>query len=120
MGHGYNAGYGEIAPAGALRQTGIAGEQFVGESIDVLTLDELALYLKLSRKIVERQAVVGTLPGRRIEGNWRFLRSAIDHWLSAQSTETSVTLFLQQAGIFAANEAMETMLADIYAAHGRR
>ncbi len=35
---------------------------------EVLTLDEAAEYLRLPRESIERQAALGRMPGRRIEG----------------------------------------------------
>jgi len=50
---------------------------------DVLTLEETANYLRLSEETIERQAVQGQIPGRRIEDTWRFLKAAIDDWLQS-------------------------------------
>ena len=44
---------------------------------NVLTLEEAADYLRLPRETVERQAIRGRIPGRRIEDTWRFLRDAL-------------------------------------------
>lgn len=57
---------------------------------DVLTLEEVADYLRLSPDVIEKQAVRGNIPGRRIEDTWRFLKTAVDDWLSLQ-TNTPVT-----------------------------
>jgi excisionase family DNA binding protein len=45
---------------------------------EVLTIEELAAYLRLPAETVERLAMQGNIPGRRIEETWRFLRAAID------------------------------------------
>jgi excisionase family DNA binding protein len=50
---------------------------------DVLTLEELARLLRLPADAVEALANEGELPGRRIAGEWRFVRSAVLDWLSA-------------------------------------
>jgi hypothetical protein len=52
-------------------------------SIPVLTLEELADYLRLPIASVQRHARLGQLPGQAIDGEWRFLRSAIDQWLAS-------------------------------------
>jgi excisionase family DNA binding protein len=49
----------------------------------ILTLDELAAYLKLSPATLQQQAEQGHLPGRKIGDDWRFLQAAIDDWLRA-------------------------------------
>lgn len=41
---------------------------------DVLTLEEIAKYLRLPKETIEWQAVQGKIPGRRIEESWRFLK----------------------------------------------
>jgi hypothetical protein len=51
-------------------------------TIPVLTLEELADYLRLPIASVQRHAMLGQLPGQAIDGEWRFLRSAIDQWLA--------------------------------------
>ena len=51
-------------------------------SNNVMTLEEVADYLRLSPEIVLRQAIQGNLPGRPVEGTWRFLKTAIDKWLN--------------------------------------
>ncbi|MDM8521423.1 helix-turn-helix domain-containing protein [Anaerolineales bacterium HSG6] len=51
---------------------------------NVFTLEEVANYLKLSTEIVEQLAQNGKIPCRRIESSWRFLRTAIDDWLTGR------------------------------------
>ena len=48
----------------------------------VLTLDEVAEYLRLPIEAVRGHAIQGLLPGNEIKGEWRFLKSAIDRWLA--------------------------------------
>jgi hypothetical protein len=47
---------------------------------DVLTLEEASGYLRLSIETVASLALKGNIPGRKIENDWRFLKSAILHW----------------------------------------
>ena len=83
---------------------------------DVLTLEETAAYLRLPKETIERQAAHGTLPGRRIEQTWRFLKAAIDEWLRSQDSRT---ILLHQAGALSEDECLPELLNDIYAARGR-
>lgn len=83
---------------------------------DVLTLEEVADYLRISRETVERQATSGQIPARRIEDSWRFLKQAIDNWLSAQDSRQ---VLLSHAGVFADDETLAELRASIYAARGR-
>jgi len=52
---------------------------------EVLTIDEVAEYLRLPQEAVIRQTLLGNIPGQKIENNWRFLKVAIDEWLSSPS-----------------------------------
>lgn len=45
---------------------------------DVLTLEEASAYLRLPVAVILRQASQGNIPGRKIEDDWRFLKTAID------------------------------------------
>lgn len=83
---------------------------------DVLTLEETSEYLRLPVETVLNQALKGNIPGRKIEENWRFLKSAIDRWLSSKS---SVSILLNQAGAFADDDSLEELRATIYQARGR-
>ncbi len=83
---------------------------------DVLTLEEVANYLRLPKETVERQAVQGQIPGRRIEDTWRFLKAAIDDWLRSHDSRM---ILLQQAGALATDETLSEVRAAIYAERGR-
>lgn len=83
---------------------------------DVLTLEEVAAYLRLPPELVLNQAVKGSLPSRKVEGNWRFLKTAIDDWLRAQDSRT---VLLQQAGALADDESLDLLRNDIYRERNR-
>lgn len=50
----------------------------------VLTIEELALYLKLPRSTAYKLAQEGALPGAKVGRHWRFSRVAVDKWLTAK------------------------------------
>ena len=83
---------------------------------NILTLDEAAEYLRLPKELLERQAIQGHIPGRRIEDTWRFLRAAIDDWLRSQDSRT---ILLQQAGALADDATLASLQMAIYAERGR-
>lgn len=83
---------------------------------EVLTIEEVADYLRLPVEIIEKQAQKGQLPARRIEDTWRFLKSAIDDWLRIQDSRT---LLLQQAGALADDKTLPAVRAAIYQERGR-
>jgi excisionase family DNA binding protein len=51
---------------------------------EVLTLEETAELLRLSAEAVRAIADAGELPGREVDGQWRFSRSAVLSWLSGK------------------------------------
>jgi len=48
---------------------------------DVLTIDELSLYLKIPKSTLYRLVREGRIPSQKIGRHWRFRKGAIDHWL---------------------------------------
>lgn len=50
-------------------------------SNDILTLKEVAVYLKLAEKTAYRLAAEGKLPGFKVGGSWRFKESDIESWI---------------------------------------
>lgn len=57
----------------------------------ILTLQDLAAYLKIAEKTLYGYAQKGIVPGIKIGSAWRFRKSDIDAWLEEQRqlTETS-------------------------------
>ncbi len=47
-------------------------------------IDQLALYLHITPAQVTKMVVRGKLPGRKVNGEWRFSESEIHHWLEDQ------------------------------------
>ena len=54
-------------------------------SDEILTVVEVAVLLKVSRKTVYKMAVRGELPAFKVRGCWRFRRADIDEWISRQT-----------------------------------
>lgn len=53
----------------------------------ILTLDEVAVYLKAGKKTTYRLAQQGKIPGFKLGGTWRFRRSELDRWIATQIAE---------------------------------
>jgi len=47
----------------------------------VMTIDELAVYLKLSKSTLYHFARDGSVPGVKVGRHWRLHKDAIDEWL---------------------------------------
>ncbi len=50
----------------------------------ILTLKEVAAYLKLAEKTAYKLAAEGKLPGFKVGGSWRFKREDVEHWIETQ------------------------------------
>ena len=50
----------------------------------ILTLKEVAAYLKLAEKTAYRLASEGKLPGFKVGGSWRFKREDLEAWIETQ------------------------------------
>ena len=53
-------------------------------SDEILTLKEVAEYLKLAEKTAYRLAAEGKLPGFKVGGSWRFKREDVQSWIEEQ------------------------------------
>jgi excisionase family DNA binding protein len=52
----------------------------------ILTLKEVAAYLKLAEKTAYRLASEGKLPGFKVGGSWRFKREDLEAWIEKQKS----------------------------------
>lgn len=55
---------------------------------EIMTLKEVAVYLKLAEKTAYRLAAEGKLPGFKAGGSWRFKQSDIEKWIEKQKNNT--------------------------------
>lgn len=56
-------------------------------SDQILTLKEVAAYLKLAEKTAYKLAAAGKLPGFKVGGSWRFKWEDIDRWIEEKKNE---------------------------------
>ena len=54
---------------------------------EILTIQELAGYLKLNDKTAYRLASEGKLPGFKVGGSWRFKRVDLNRWIEQQKVQ---------------------------------
>ena len=52
---------------------------------EILTLEEVAVYLKAGKRTVYRLAQKGEIPAFKLGGTWRVCRSDLERWI-AEST----------------------------------
>lgn len=54
----------------------------------IMTLREVAQFLRLTEKTAYRYALEGTIPGFKVGGAWRFRRDEIERLTKGQPTES--------------------------------
>jgi excisionase family DNA binding protein len=52
----------------------------------VMTIEDLAHYLKLSTSTLYKLCAAGKVPGQKVGRHWRFHKDVIDGWLSRSAT----------------------------------
>ena len=57
----------------------------------VLTINELAEYLKISKSTLYKLAQEGSIPGQKVGKHWRFHKDTIDDWLRRRSPNNPST-----------------------------
>lgn len=55
---------------------------------DIMTIREVAEYLRLNDKTTYRYAAEGKIPGFKIGGAWRFRREDIVEWTKSKSKKS--------------------------------
>jgi excisionase family DNA binding protein len=92
-----------------------------GPPAEVLTLAEAAAYLRLPEREVVAAATAQGLPGRLVGGEWRFLKTALQQWLSVSqpTDEMRKAALLAAAGSLRDDPELEDMVEEIYRRRGR-
>ena len=52
---------------------------------DIMTIREVAGYLKLTEKTAYRLVAEGKIPGFKVGGSWRFKKTDIERWIKEQT-----------------------------------
>ena len=82
---------GELANPGNCWSMAAKAKRMANAEDEILTLDEVATYLKAGKRTVYRLAAAKKIPAFKVGGTWRFLRADIDRWIKQQSMEGLVT-----------------------------
>lgn len=88
-----------------------------GSNSVVLTPSEAAKFLRITKTKLLKLAAQGEVPARKVDDDWRFLRTALEDWLRGKRSSREV--FLSQAGAFKDDETLMPMLEEIYRRRGR-
>ncbi|MBI4659994.1 MAG: helix-turn-helix domain-containing protein [Verrucomicrobia bacterium] len=84
---------------------------------EIMTLEEVAKYLKLKPQTVYKWAQENQIPGAKIGKEWRFRKTILDHWVDSaivlskggfDLVQRSSQLAVQQKGI--TEQALEELM----------
>ena len=56
-----------------------------GERGELMTLQEVAVYLRVTDKTIYRLLKQGSIPATKVGHQWRFDKASIDEWLQRKS-----------------------------------
>ncbi len=59
---------------------------------DIITIKELADYLKIAEKTAYRFALEKKIPGFKVGTAWRFRKKEIDEWIAKQTKENNLQI----------------------------
>ena len=54
---------------------------------DVMTIDDLAVYLQISKSSLYKLAQDSKVPGQKVGKHWRFRKTVIDRWLGDEKAK---------------------------------
>jgi excisionase family DNA binding protein len=57
---------------------------------EIMTVKQLAEYLKLNFQTVYKKVQKGEIPGSKIGRSWRFQKFVIDRWLTEEKAATKI------------------------------
>ncbi|MDH0733264.1 helix-turn-helix domain-containing protein [Pseudomonas sichuanensis] len=57
---------------------------------EILTIDEVAAFLRAGKRTVYRLSASGKLPAFKLGGTWRFRRSDLDKWIASRVGKATV------------------------------
>lgn len=60
------------------------GKPMSDQPDEILTIDEVAAYLKAGKRTVYRLAASGKLPAFKLGGTWRFRRDDLNKWIASR------------------------------------
>ena len=88
-----------------------------GPPSEVLSLTEAAAYLRLTEQEVVRLVREQELPGRPVVTQWRFLKAAIQAWLSQPGARPD--FWEACAGLFKDDPDLQEIVKEAYRRRGR-
>jgi len=67
-----------------------------GNPKEVLTIDELSAYLKISKSTLYKLVRERKIPAQKVGRHWRFHKEAIDKWLKVDNTQATSSTSMKE------------------------
>jgi excisionase family DNA binding protein len=61
---------------------------------ELLTLEEVAEYLRVTQKTIYRMVTKGSIPATKVGHQWRFNKASVDNWLNERDTGTKAKILV--------------------------
>ena len=61
----------------------------INNPAEIMTLDEVAAYLKVTTRTIYRMLDDAQVPGFKVRGAWRFRKSEVERWIIHQEAKRS-------------------------------
>jgi excisionase family DNA binding protein len=90
-----------------------AAQRSSTEAAEILTLAEVAAYLRVTEEEVMHSVRRQDLPGRLLGSEWRFLKSALQDWLRTPPLKPSKEAVLARVGSWKDDPYLDELLKEI-------
>ena len=70
-----------------MTESGTQSDVNIDRRPTIMTLEEVAKYLRVHKSTVYRMAREGTIPSTKVANQWRFKKARIDEWLLEREDE---------------------------------
>ncbi|MBA7678613.1 hypothetical protein ES703_86891 [subsurface metagenome] len=67
---------------------------------ELMTVEEVADYLRVTRKTIYRLLKQGSIPAAKVGHQWRFDKPLIDKWLQPDSVTAKATILVTDAIVY--------------------
>ncbi len=70
-----------------MTESGMQSDANIDRRPTIMTLEEVAKYLRVHKSTVYRMAREGAIPSTKVANQWRFKKARIDEWLLEREDE---------------------------------
>ncbi len=64
--------------------------------LDLMTVEEVAAYLRVNKKTIYRLLMSGKIPAARVGHQWRFDKSSIESWVQKSTAKAKILAIIDE------------------------